>query len=97
MFSVIFEWDDVKNALNFTKHGITFEEASLIFEGRTLSWVDRRFDYGERRTISVGVIRGVVAVSVVHTERLEKVRIISARLANRHERKRYDEYLGKAP
>ena len=85
-----FEWDDSKNALNFTKHGITFEEASLIFEGRTLSWVDRR-------TISIGVIREIVAVSVVYTARVEKVRIISARLANRHERKRYDEYLGKAP
>ena len=92
-----FEWDDGKNSFNFATHGITFEEASLIFEGRTLSWVDRRFDYGERRTISIGVIRGIVAVSVVHTERVEKVRIISARLANRHERKLYDEYLGKAP
>ena len=92
-----FEWVDGKNALNFTKHGITFEEASLIFEGRTLSWVDRRFDYGERRTISIGVIREIVAMSVVYTARVEKVRIISARLANRHERKRYDEYLGKAP
>ena len=91
-----FEWDDGKNALNFAKHGITFEEASLIFEGRTLFWVDQRFDYGERRTISIGVIREIVAVSVVHTERMEKVRIISARLANRHERKLYDEYLAKA-
>ena len=75
------------------KHGLSFDEASLIFEGPTLSWLDSRFDHGEERTISVGTIRGVAAVVVVHTERAGKRRIISARLANRHERKRYEEYL----
>ena len=67
----MFEWDDAKNALNSKKHGLTFEEASLIFEGRTLSWMDRRFDYGEQRTISIGLIREIVAVTVVHTVRAE--------------------------
>lgn len=93
----MYEWDDDKNALNSRKHGLTFDEASLIFEGRTLSWIDRRFDYGEQRTISIGLIREVVAVAVVHTDRAGKIRMISARLASRHERRLYDEYLRKAP
>jgi uncharacterized DUF497 family protein len=88
-----FEWDPDKNAKNLQKHGISFEEACLIFEGAVLSWVDERNDYGEKRTVSIGLIRGVVAIVVVHTDRDGKTRLISARLANRHERSLYDEYL----
>lgn len=90
----MFEWDDEKNRRNLAKHGIGFEEACLIFEGSTMSWVDRRTDYGETRTISLGSIRELVAVVVVHTNRNGKTRIISARLANRRERRLYDEHYG---
>ncbi len=87
-----FEWDADKNAANLEKHGISFEEASLIFEGSVLSWVDDRFDYGEERFVSIGLIQGIVAVVVVHTDRDGVSRLISARLANRSERRRYDEH-----
>lgn len=87
-----FEWDQEKNAKNLEKHGISFEEACLTFEGEMLSRVDGRNDYGEQRTISIGLIRGVVAVVVVHTDREGKTRLISARLANRNERSLYDEH-----
>ena len=90
----MFEWDDEKSVQNLEKHGIGFDEACLIFEGRTLSWVDGRIDYGETRTISLGLIREAVAVAVVHTDREGKTRLISARLANRRERRLYDEHYG---
>jgi uncharacterized DUF497 family protein len=90
----MFEWDEEKNQQNLAKHGISFDEASLIFEGPVLSWTDDRTDYGETRTISLGLIRGQVAVAVVHTDRNGQTRIISARLANRRERRLYDEHLG---
>jgi len=66
----------------------------LIFAGPVLSLIDMRSDYGERRIISLGLIRGLIAVVVVHTERDGRTRIISARLANRRERKPYDEHHG---
>ena len=88
----MFDWDEEKNASNLQKHGLRFEEACLIFEGRVLSKADDRFDYGEERIISIGLIRDIVAVVVVHTERDGKTRIISARLANRGERKIYDDH-----
>lgn len=91
-----FEWDELKNASNLAKHGVGFEEAKMIFEGPVLTSVDSRFDYAERREISIGAIGGLVAVVVVHTERHGSIRIISARLANRNERRRYDEHLRKA-
>ena len=89
---MMFEWDERKSASNLQKHGISFEEACLIFEGRIFSWTDDRLDYGETRMISIGLIHQVVAVAVVHTDRQGKTRLISARLANRQERKRYDDH-----
>jgi uncharacterized DUF497 family protein len=88
-----YEWDDAKNRANRLKHGISFEEAQLIFVGPVFSWVDTRFDYGETRTVSIGLIREIVAVTVVHTDRDGATRIISARLANQRERTVYDNHL----
>jgi uncharacterized protein len=54
---------------------------------------DERFDYGEERWLGIGFLRNGVAV-VVWTERQRDViRIISARKANRYERKRFEQYL----
>ncbi len=91
-----FEWDDGKNRANLIKHGISFDEASLIFDGPVYTLIDDRFDYGEARMLSIGLIRSVVAVAVVHTDRSGTTRIISARLANRRERKAYHEHFGQA-
>lgn len=86
-----FDWDEAKNAANIAKHGVGFATASRIFEGPVLSWTDDREDYGELREHSIGVVDGVLFLAVIHTERDGKVRIISARRANRTERRRYEE------
>lgn len=90
-----FEWDDSKNRQNIEKHGIGFEQAVKIFDGLTLCRADDRFDYGERREISIGLIDRTVAIVVVHTDRNGTCRIISARQANRKERERYEHEVQK--
>ncbi|MDJ0691214.1 MAG: BrnT family toxin [Xenococcaceae cyanobacterium MO_188.B32] len=90
-----FEWDESKNAANLKKHGISFEEAKLIFDNVVFTSIDDRFDYEEIREISIGAIESLVVVTVVHTDRGEVTRIISARKATKKERKKYYEYLAK--
>ncbi|MGH1399097.1 MAG: BrnT family toxin [Alphaproteobacteria bacterium] len=91
-----FEWDDDKNAANLTKHGISFEEAAEIFKNPVYTKVDDRFDYGEPREISVGILGETIVISVVHTDREGRTRMISARKATRKERRLYYAYLEKA-
>lgn len=90
-----FEWDEEKNQSNIAKHGIGFARAAQIFEGPTLDWFDDREDYGEERTISLGMIEGILVLVVVHTDRDGVTRIISARPARRAERTLYDEEIHK--
>lgn len=90
---MLFEWDESKNASNIAKHGVGFGIACRIFEGRVLTLTDERYDYGEVRELSVGLVDGVLLLAVVHTDRDGRRRIISARRANRAERKRYEEAL----
>ena len=87
----MFEWDEAKNRANIAKHGVSFERARRIFEGRVVTWVDARRAYGEVREISIGFVDGVLLLAVVHTVRSGNIRIISARPAKRKERKLHDE------
>ncbi|MEO1151479.1 MAG: BrnT family toxin [Pseudomonadota bacterium] len=87
----MFEWDDEKNLANIEKHGIDFDTAKRIFEGQTLTIIDDRFDYGEVREISIGMVDGIAILTVAHTDREDKIRIISARRANQKERARYEQ------
>lgn len=87
-----FEWDARESKANYEKHGIRFEDASLIFRGITLTAVDKREDYGEERKISIGAIEDIIVIVVVHTDRNGKMRIISARRANKRERSKYHEF-----
>ena len=89
-----FEWDPDKNAANFQKHGLRFEEAATIFDGPVLTGPDHSTD--ETREKSFGLVGGVVVACVVHTDRHGKIRIISARKATANERKHFDAYLKKA-
>lgn len=91
----MFEWDDAKDEANWTKHKLRFETAIAIFNDIVLTRVDDREDYGELREISLGMIDGTVVIVVVHTDRDEAIRIISARPANRSERKLYHDYRKK--
>lgn len=90
-----YEWDEEKNRSNVTKHGIGFDRAARIFDGPTVDWIDDRLDYGEERTISLGMIEGVAVLVVVHTDRDNAMRLISARPATRSERTRYEEAIQK--
>lgn len=85
-----FEWDEAKNQANKLKHGIGFERAVRIFEGRVRTIVDGRFDYGETRQISFGALDDKTILTVVHTDRNERCRIISARRASARERMFYE-------
>jgi len=87
-----FEWDENKNQSNYRKHGILFQEAIEIFNNECFSWIDDRRDYGEIREITIGEIDNNIVLIVVHTDRLGKRRIISARKANSRERRKYYEY-----
>ena len=87
-----FEWDDAKNLLNIEKHGISFEEAVRVFAGVYLSRIDTRENYGEVREITIGMIAETVVAVVVHTNRDEAIRIVSARKANKRERSDYHDY-----
>jgi len=90
-----FEWDQAKNAANLAKHGISFEEAATIFEGPVLSSEDDGSDE-EVRERSYGLLNGIVVVCVIHTQRGEATRIISARKATKQERTLFHAYLKKA-
>ena len=87
----MFEWDAAKDAANVAKHGVGFATAARIFEGPTLTAPDTRRDYGESRDNSIGTVDGVLYLVVTHTDRVGRIRIISARPAKRSERERHDE------
>ena len=91
-----FVWDARKNRRNVAKHGVAFETAARIFEGPRLTMIDDREDYGELREVSIGLVDGLVALIVVHSESDGAVRIISARRALKRERKRYEEAIRQA-
>jgi len=86
-----FEWDDEKAARNFASHGVSFEAARLAFDDAFgVAREDRREGYGEERFILLGMVQEHL-LAVSYTMRGERVRIISARLAEPRERRRYHE------
>ncbi|MCC6299372.1 MAG: BrnT family toxin [Anaerolineales bacterium] len=87
-----FEWDENKRRANIQKHGIDFIDAVVIFNGDIVVILDERFDYSETRYIAFGLLKSKVIV-VAYTERGEKVRIISARKALKHEESFYFEQI----
>ena len=90
-----FEWDRTKDRANQAKHGLSFSEASALFEGDVnyLEIYDETHSEDEERFIAIGPIdRGIVVV--VYTERIDDViRIISARLASKVEIEHYRRHL----
>ena len=94
MSAIDFEWDDAKAAANLAKHGVGFEQAREAFDDPfAIDFVDDREDYGEPRLILLGMVESRLLV-VAHTLRGDTVRIISAREAEPHERRRYHEENG---
>ena len=84
-----FEWDEKKNTANLEKHGISFEDATLVFDDiNALERVDGTYD-GENRLKIIGKIYNILVVLVIFVERGEIIRIISARKATRQESEEY--------
>ncbi len=86
-----FEWDVRKGRSNLAKHGVGFEEASTIFgDPLSLTIPDPVHSLREERYITMGRAFTGKLLVVVHTERGNNIRIISARPASRRERKFYE-------
>jgi uncharacterized DUF497 family protein len=89
---VRFEFDPSKNAENLARHHVSFEEAAQIWDDPDLLVLHAR-RRGEKRMLAIG--RKYAAVfSVIHTRRGDAIRIISARLATREERRTYERHSG---
>jgi uncharacterized DUF497 family protein len=89
-----FEWDERKNASNQKKHGISFGEAKTVFAdelGRLIS--DPDHSEGEEHFILMGMSSQHRLLIVCHCERTsDTIRIISARKADKFERRQYEDY-----
>ena len=86
-----FEWYERKAAENDRKHRVSFEVARYVFDDRAaIEEPDNREDYGEDRFNIIGMVRGRLFF-VTYTIRETKYRLISARRAMPHEKKRYHE------
>jgi uncharacterized DUF497 family protein len=87
-----FEWDAGKSVLNREKHGVSFEEAATAFGDPLSSTIlDPDSSDDETRFILMGQAVSGRLLVVVHTDRGESVRLISARLATRGERRAYEQ------
>jgi uncharacterized protein len=90
--SLAFEWDDKKAKKNLKKHGVGFEEASTVFaDPLSLTIDDPLHSQDEERFVTLGESHRRRLLVVVFTERGDKIRIISARVASPGERKNYEE------
>lgn len=86
-----FEWDDEKAQSNLKKHGVSFDEAATIFNDPRIATIsDPDHSEDEERYVSIG--RSVIMrlLSVIHTFRKERIRLISARKATNAEKKDYE-------
>lgn len=87
-----FEWDELKARSNLGKHGVSFEEAATIFsDSLSLTIPDPEHSITEERHITLGRALTRKLLVVVHTDRGDNIRVISARRASRRERKFYEE------
>jgi uncharacterized protein len=77
---------------NIEKHGISFQEAATVFnDPLSVTFPDPDHSIGENRYIIIGVSGSGQILVVAHTDKGEKVRVISARKATRQERRFYEE------
>ena len=90
-----FEWDPLKAQINLRKHAVRFEDAVLVFEDPNAIFEQDRIDEtGEQRWRVIGRAEGIAVLLVVHVMRQDRggevIRLISARQADRKERKGYE-------
>ena len=83
-------WNDIKNEINFQKHGISFEEAETIFNDPLIIVIDDpEHSYEENRYVAIGATCERRLVVVAYTIRNDESWLISARMAEARERKKY--------
>ena len=88
---VLFGWDPEKARQNLKKHGVSFDEAVTVFyDPLSATFDDPDHSEGEQRIITVGFSSQTRLLVVGHTDRGNAVRIINARLATAHERKKHE-------
>jgi uncharacterized DUF497 family protein len=83
------EYDPDKREKVLTERGLDLAEAAELLVGECFTEVDDRFDYGEQRWISYGLLRGDVVACVWVDQEDDRVRIVTMRKANRNEQERY--------
>jgi uncharacterized protein len=87
-----FQWDPDKAEANRRKHGVTFEEAASAFaDFLSVTIPDPDHSVGEARFLLIGLTNRHRLVVVAHTHRDDDIRLISARLATKRERLKYEE------
>ncbi len=87
-----FEWDPNKAASNVTKHKVSFREAATVFrDPLSMTFDDPDHSNDEERFITIGRSTGGRLLIVAHTDRGDRIRIISARETTRSEREVYEE------
>lgn len=92
MGDIVFEWDSIKADLNYAKHKVTFEEAKSVFydENAVLISDPEHSEYEEDRFLLLGFSSELHMLLVCHCYREDnRIRIISARKANKAEAKEY--------
>jgi uncharacterized DUF497 family protein len=90
--ALLFEWDPKKARRNLAKHGVSFDEASSAFQDvLSVTISDPLHSENEERFVLIGCSCRNKVLVVVHTERGDRVRVISARPATKSERLRYEE------
>jgi hypothetical protein len=87
-----FEWDPAKAESNEQIHEVSFDDAKMVFNDRfTQTRPDPLHSESEDRFVTMGMTANGDVLVVVHTDREERIRIISARKATPAERRRYEE------
>ncbi|RJP53569.1 MAG: BrnT family toxin [Anaerolineaceae bacterium] len=87
-----FEWDPQKAQKNLQKHEVSFDEASSVFDDPMfITLLDDEHSDNEERYITIGISNRTRLLLVAHTERDNRIRIISARKATKYEEKFYEE------
>jgi len=87
-----FEWNPDKANSNLKKHGVSFNEASNVFnDPLSVTFPDPDHSFGEERYVIIGLSSANRILIVSHTDRVNRVRIISAREATRNERRFYED------
>jgi len=90
--SIKFDWDPGKARRNFRKHGIDFNEATTVFaDTLSITILDPDHSEDEERWVTMGLSNRHRLFVVVHIEEEKTIRLISARTADRLERRKYEE------